>query len=135
MTHTPTCGGCGSVRLEFTCSGAYAVCLDCLRLQEPEHRADPHVQMCNNCAFRPGSPERAEPFSWMRFQERHIEDGVPFYCHKGLKVELQPGHVVSFKPQSDDEMKRKPCVGWFAHRMAYLSGARPEPITEFVEPA
>lgn len=120
-----TCGGCGSANLETTNGDdtQWAFCNHCLRLQELETRVDPLAQLCDNCACRPGSPERADPFGWMRWQEKHIEGGVPFYCHKGLALSFDPsGEMhVEVTAESSLEAQEKPCAGWLARRMAYLA--------------
>jgi hypothetical protein len=123
----PICAGCGSRHLvtAYAEGGHYGVCLHCERLQELETRADPSRQLCDDCAFRPGSPERADPWGWMRMTERHIEDGVPFYCHKGLALEFDPQKAmmtVKVAPGLEAEATRKPCAGWLAQRRAYLAG-------------
>ncbi len=114
------CGGCGSRRLLQTCDGQHAVCLDCDRLQEPERRAWPESKMCDNCAFRKGSPERADPYRWAELQEV-VKAGRPFYCHKGLEMTLHPGGFgASFAPPGEGEAKV--CAGWVSHRLALLAG-------------
>lgn len=43
--------------------------------------------MCSDCAFRPGSPERANDESVTADTddlERCVTTGVPFYCHDGM---------------------------------------------------
>ena len=81
------CGGCGSRNL-MTChpreSGIkHAICMDCRRLQEVEHRDWPLTVMCDNCAFRKGSPERADPYRWAEVLDT-LDEEQPFHCHKGL---------------------------------------------------
>lgn len=122
---TPTCAGCGSPRLAATCNTDthYGFCLECGRLQELETRADPCRQMCDNCAYRRGSPERADPFGWAEHRDRHIAGGQPFYCHKGLAIDFDPRgetHVID-TPETIAEATQKPCAGWLAARIAYCT--------------
>lgn len=119
----PICGGCGATGLILSekADTTYGLCPDCERLQEVELRADPCAQLCDNCAFRPDSPERTDPWGWMRMQEKHIEGGVPFYCHKGLPLEFNlkgSTHVID-TDATRLEAKEKPCAGWLAHRLAH----------------
>lgn len=122
---TYTCAGCGGHSLETTIidNVLHGLCRDCFRLQEIETRADPIRQLCDNCACRPNSPERTDSYGWMRWEEKHIEGGVPFYCHKGLAQELDPRGTmhVHATPQNIAEAKAKPCAGWLSKRLAYLS--------------
>lgn len=121
----PVCGGCGSSRLNTTIGTdtdtAYGVCLDCERLQELETRAEPCQQMCDNCAYRRDSDERADPWAWAEHRDRHIDGGQPFYCHKGLPLGFDPRgstHVID-SPDTIAEALRKPCAGWMAARLAH----------------
>lgn len=118
------CPKCGSTRTEApaTTHPEAAVCLDCLNLFVPEYRSDPAAQLCNDCAFRPGSPERADPFHWAMIIEATIVDGDhPFYCHKGLSCELKHGSLTYQKP-TEGEPAMTPCAGWRAHKLAYEAG-------------
>lgn len=114
----PICGGCGSPVLLITHlpDGKYGCCSACLRLQEIETRADPAAQLCDNCAFRPGSPERADPWGWMRKTEA-FEYGQLFYCHKGMKAELTSDGSLRYLPGAD-LATLKPCAGWLALQKA-----------------
>lgn len=54
--------------------------------------ADP----CDNCAFRPGSPEQADPERWKALIETLKPDGDGwftgrFYCHKGVPIDMTKG--------------------------------------------
>lgn len=119
-TISPACGGCGSPHL-LTASDAdatYGVCLDCDRLQEIETRADPSGQLCDNCAFRPGSPERSDPWGWMRLEES-FESGQPFYCHKGMDARLTASEAKLEYLPGEDLTKLQPCAGWIAWSKAH----------------
>ena len=123
-TKTPRCGGCGADGLLLTANAdtLYGLCPKCERLQEVELRRDACTQLCDNCAFRPDSPERADPWGWMRMQEKHIENGVPFYCHKGLPLEFDAQDKTTHVIDTDAtklEAKEKTCAGWSAHRLAH----------------
>lgn len=113
------CGGCGSRRLMQSSDGQHAFCLDCRRLQEPETRDWPESTMCDNCAFRKGSPERADPYRWAEVSAT-VEAGQPFHCHKGLPVTLDPESlVVTFEAPDPSKGRVTVCAGWLAARIAH----------------
>lgn len=46
--------------------------------------ARPAAELCHDCAFRPGSPERSE--EWLREELYASADaGRPFWCHQGMR--------------------------------------------------
>jgi hypothetical protein len=92
----------------------YALCLDCERLQELELRDWPEVKMCDNCAFRQGSPERQDPYRWAEVQET-LENGQPFHCHKGLPFDHKTGR---FTPPNREDGRVTVCAGWLASYIA-----------------
>ncbi len=121
----PVCAGCGSAEIVTTdeIAGAdtrYGLCAACGRLQEVETRAEPLRMMCDNCAYRRGSPERSDPYGWAEHWDRHIVDGLPFYCHKGLPLDFNPrgSTDVTATPEVLAEARVKPCAGWIAARLA-----------------
>lgn len=98
--------------------GKHAFCMDCQRLQEPETRDWPESRMCDNCAFRKGSQERADPWRWMQVQET-VEYGEPFHCHKGLPVTLHKDSLtVTFTAPNPATGRVTVCAGWLAARVA-----------------
>lgn len=84
---------------------------------------------CNNCAFRKGSPEQADPYLWMQIKES-IEAGAPFYCHKGVPITPNTGHGFAYPQktitvgcdgtqtttQVPDTRKLRFCRGWLNSR-------------------
>lgn len=47
--------------------------------------------LCGDCAFRPGSPERAD--EWSREHLYRLADtGEPFWCHRGMRRPLRYQH-------------------------------------------
>ena len=114
------CGGCGSRRLMQSSDGQHAFCLDCRRLQEPETRDWPESTMCDNCAFRKGSPERADPYRWAEVSAT-VESGQLFHCHKGLPVTLSEDRLVAtFEAPDPAKGRVTVCAGWLAARIALL---------------
>ncbi len=112
------CGGCGSRNIlqadMFDTDVQHGICLNCRRLQEIETRDWPVSQMCDNCAFRKGSPERADPYRWAEVMET-ITRGQSFHCHKGL-VMSQPDERgdVTFEAPDAEKGRVKVCAGWLA---------------------
>lgn len=116
------CGGCGSRSLIVDTTKMHAICRDCHRLQELETRDFPESQMCDNCAFRKGSPERADPYRWAEILSL-VEDGRPFHCHKGLSMRYPAkGDTAFFTPPTAGE--QKVCAGWLAMRVKELEKAK-----------
>lgn len=119
-----TCGGCGSIEL-LTHVGEdgvlHAVCVTCQRLQEPETRDDPERELCDNCAFRPGSPERGDNYGFMRILET-VQTGQPFFCHKGLAAKLTEGSIDW--SENTAATAKSICAGWLARRKAYLARSK-----------
>lgn len=79
----------------------------------------PDGEMCQDCAFRPGSPERDPEYKGVRLDqvkamtESFLENGVPcpypFTCHAGM----QPDGKGSFVKYPDPRDPRwRVCEGW-----------------------
>lgn len=74
-------------------------CLDCRAVWEPFpplYARDPVcAEPCDNCAFRPGSPEQRDKERWRRLMDtlKSNEDGARgrFYCHKGVPIDMARG--------------------------------------------
>lgn len=112
------CGGCGSRNLMLAdmpdSEVEHGICLDCGRLQEVEPREWPLSIMCDNCAFRKGSPERADPHRWAEILDT-LDEEQPFHCHKGLPMsEPDGGGHVQFEAPDASKGRVKICAGWFA---------------------
>jgi len=116
------CGGCGSRNMlqhTTSCDGVlHGVCEDCQRFQEVETRDWPLKDMCDNCAFRKGSPEQADPYRWAEIMET-LQTEQPFHCHKGLNANLNPvTGTITFDAPDPDEGRVTICAGWFSALMA-----------------
>jgi hypothetical protein len=81
-----------------------AVCRNCKTLWEPFDpeqiwdTSDPHCSFrepCNNCAFRPGSPEQADPEKWKLLLDQ-LKCGASFHCHKGVPIEPGAEHGFAY---------------------------------------
>lgn len=71
-----------------------SVCNNCGTMWEPFEEAqiwdkdDPRCSFkepCNNCAFRPGSPEQNDTEKWKALI-KSLRGGGMFYCHKGVPI-------------------------------------------------
>lgn len=114
-------------------------------LEQAEPRPGPHdvrEGMCGDCAYRPGSPEKAsdpdhagDPESLEHF----AAIGAPFWCHDGMRRVVArrhsagaeiPGHAAAYDPPIRDGVPYRAdgrpgllCAGWDARRRA-LTAAR-----------
>lgn len=98
--------------------------------------------MCGDCAYRPGSPEKAgdpQHRGDAEFLEHIAQAGERFWCHQGMRRPLLyrhpsgaqvPGHPAAYKPPIVDgvpyQADGRPgelCAGWDARRRALA--ARP----------
>lgn len=99
----------------------------------------PRSQMCGDCAYKGGSPERrgepgydGDPESL----DEMVRDGKPFACHQGLRKPVAyrhpsgtevAGHPAAYDPPIRDGVAYKAdgtpadlCGGWTLRRAAYL---------------
>lgn len=116
------CGGCGSRNIAMTgidCR-SLGVCRDCDRVQEVEARDWPETVMCDNCAFRKRSPERADPYRWAEIQELVEKNGPMFHCHKGLPLDPKTG---KFSAPDKAHGRVTICAGYLAAHIAHLRRA------------
>ncbi len=100
VPHRPprVCPKCKSIRIERTTLPAtglsvretlYDLCRDCATVWEayPDDWCEDVVgaEPCDNCAFRPGSPEQDDPEGWKHLVEI-LRSGGEFRCHKGAPI-------------------------------------------------
>lgn len=109
------------------------VCKNCAtawEFFEPADLLDEGVRLssfkepCENCAFRPGSPEQQDPAKWKELLatlDLHPETGWPrgqFFCHKGVPLDPQrtspsdSGFAYPYKNGKFDTRKNRPCRGF-----------------------
>jgi hypothetical protein len=71
-----------------------SICTNCRTIWEPLDKAliwDPSGpsaslrEPCDNCAFRPGSPEQADTAKWKELIAK-LRAGGAFHCHKGVPI-------------------------------------------------
>jgi hypothetical protein len=104
------CPACGSRRIRFLQPGEipgltveHGICLSCRALWEafpPLYvRDEVCAEPCDNCAFRPGSPEQRDAKKWKALIESldptKASEGQPFsgrfYCHKNVPIDMARG--------------------------------------------
>ena len=159
------CPACGSRRIvdmaKADAAGVVAVyagidcdwqgCRDCKAVWEAfpaVYVRDPVcAEPCDNCAFRPGSPEQKDPESWKGLIAKLkptgdlLRDGQ-FYCHKGIPIDMANGPGNFLFPQTpvlmdgkpvrnpadgsivttEDTSKMRACSGWL--RMVWAHAAK-----------
>ncbi len=77
----------------------------------------PREQPCHDCAFRPDSPERADPVVWEGLlRTTDPEVGMPFYCHfahDGTEMPTDARDHYNPPRHPDGRPKGYPmCAGW-----------------------
>lgn len=104
-------------------------------VSEQAHRADarPRAQMCGDCAYKPGSPERTGDERAAAHQEdldKLVSTATPFWCHQGLARPLHYVHpcgmttpasdlefhppIIDGRPYKVDGTPGDLCAGWAA---------------------
>lgn len=150
------CPGCGSQRImdmptaslrqitdSITCD--WQACRDCSAVWEPfpaVYARDPVcAEPCDNCAFRPGSPEQADTAGWrgllesLKPDQSHGYFTGRFYCHKGVPIDLSKGPGNFLFPQksvavdgetitTEDVSKMRICSGFL--RMVWARNRKAE---------
>jgi len=92
------CPSCKSIRIEHVSAPPtalshrptdYDVCRACGTVWEayPDNWCEDVVgaEPCDNCAFRPDSPEQKSPEQWRELVAK-LRAGGEFYCHKGAPI-------------------------------------------------
>lgn len=135
------CPKCASTRVavhaDLTFKGygpGLALCENCRTIWEPFKDADiwddedalcSFKEPCNNCAFRKGSPERADPEEWSAIMD-NVEHHGGFFCHKGVPIAPGAKHGFAYPHRTatvelegvkgstelPDRAKLRYCRGW-----------------------
>ena len=112
----------GDVSQDVT--GFYAVtirvCANCGTPWEPFDPADlldvdeqlsSFIEPCNNCAFRPGSPEQQDKKRWAELMAE-LDAGGSFYCHKGVPMTPGVGNGFAYPEDGKNRKKLRLCRGY-----------------------
>jgi len=128
MNTAVTCPKCESPSVEiipFLKDGTLLeACRTCGAFWEAELREVPAVTPCDNCAWRPGSPERSDPERWA-YLMAEFKRGASFYCHKRVPAILDD-HGYSFQFAIEQKDGRQVCTnapicaGWVAWKLGQI---------------
>ncbi len=138
LPHRPprVCPNCKSIRIERTTLPAtgmshtmtqYDLCRACSTVWEayPDDWCEDVVgaDPCDNCAFRAGSPEQADPAEWRKLVAI-LRAGQEFRCHKGAPIL----GLIDDPPQRFDEAwilrRGRKCAGFM--KMVWAMNAKGE---------
>jgi hypothetical protein len=110
----PRCGGRVYATIRTAKGGQLDACPRCRVVWEREERADPHTERCDNCAFRPGSPEQRDPEKWRQIVEETVKKHGIFYCHKRVPATIgEKGYEFQHEIGADGVVcNATECVGW-----------------------
>ena len=130
------CPQCESDEVIFTGeTSAFGVCLSCrtIFVAYPDNWCrDPfQAEPCDDCAFRPGSPEQQDPERWAARMSRLKSDTL-FYCHKGMPVDVDIAEQrTDYRADLPPEHRRRLCAG-YARMIAAQIGKGMRKATEEV---
>lgn len=99
---------------------AIRVCRNCQTLWEPFDPADTidaterlssFTEPCNNCAFRPGSPEQGDKDEWKKTIAA-LKAGGQFFCHKGVPIDIGNANGFAYPEDGKNPRKMRLCRGY-----------------------
>lgn len=111
------------MEIRFPGQSWHHACLECQAMWEPfkaEDLLDPEEEFssfrvpCDNCAFRGGSPERADKTKWERLVSQFETGHTVFVCHKGVPLSRKEGESHDHPKNADG--------AWDMDRMRYCRG-------------
>jgi hypothetical protein len=109
-----------------------AICANCRTAWEPIDASliwdasDPCASLsapCDNCAFRPGSPEQSDTAKWKELIAK-LRAGGTFHCHKG--VPIAPESEDGFAYPKDRPEKLRLCRGYLNALGKWWGAAEPD---------
>lgn len=95
-------------------------CVNCKTIWEPFDPADTidpserlasFIEPCNNCAFRPGSPEQADTEEWKKTMAS-LKAGAAFHCHKGVPIDPTNANGFAYPEDGKNPRKLRLCRGF-----------------------
>lgn len=95
-------------------------CANCNTIWEPFDPADTidasdrlasFREPCDNCAFRPGSPEQRNVEEW-KTTIASLKAGGGFYCHKGVPIDGDNENGFAYPQDGKDARKMRLCRGY-----------------------
>lgn len=78
---------------------------------DPDDRLSSFKEPCNNCAFRPGSPEQADTEEWKKTMAS-LKAGGGFYCHKGVPIDVKNEIGFAYPDAGKSPSKLRLCRGY-----------------------
>lgn len=96
------------------------VCRNCQTIWEPFDPADtidPAERLasfhepCNNCAFRPGSPEQDDKEEWKKTIAA-LKAGGQFFCHKGVPIDIKNANGFAYPEDGKNPRMMRLCRGY-----------------------
>jgi hypothetical protein len=78
---------------------------------DPEERNSAFLEPCNNCAFRPGSPEQQDVEDWKKTMAS-LKAGGRFYCHKGVPIDPKNKNGFAYPEDGKNPRKLRLCRGY-----------------------
>lgn len=127
----PRCGGPVFASIGTAEGVQMDCCGRCSIVWEREERANPHAERCDNCAFRPGSPEQRDPEKWREIVDGTVRKHGVFYCHKRVPATIgEKGYEFQHEIGADGLVcNATECVGWLDAVLARAYKA-PPPVPE-----
>lgn len=105
--------------------GALWEWFDAADLLDPGVEHSSFKEPCDNCAFRPGSPEQKDPARWRELMDSlkgenreignmHYAQAGRFYCHKGVPIRAGAEHGFAYPMKNGqvDPSKLRLCRGY-----------------------
>lgn len=136
MTTEVLCPKCKSPNIEiipFLRDGTLLeACRTCGAFWEAELREPCSGTPCDNCAWRPGSPERSDPEKWAHLMSE-FKRGAIFYCHKRVPAQLdENGYSFQFNIELHDGRQTctnaPVCAGWLNWKLGQIYKPKREQI-------
>jgi hypothetical protein len=109
-----------------------AICANCRTAWEPIEQSllgtltDPCASFrepCDNCAFRPGSPEQADTEKWKELVAK-LRAGGTFHCHKGVPLDPEGEDGFAYPKHKPEKMRL--CRGYLNALGKWWGAAEPD---------
>lgn len=121
----PRCASRSTVDVDQASPGGFysrivRACVNCRTIWEPFDPAQmldtdiptsSFLDPCDNCAFRPGSPEQADTEKWKE-TIASLKAGGRFYCHKGVPIDINNENGFAYPKDGKDPRKMRLCRGY-----------------------
>lgn len=78
---------------------------------DPTDRLASFIEPCNNCAFRPGSPEQQDAEEWKK-TIASLKAGGRFFCHKGVPIDIENPNGFAYPDDGQNTKKMRLCRGF-----------------------